>query len=594
MVGIDYRAIFESVDDALLVVDADTEEILDGNQQCCALLDTDTSSLEGRGLSTLLVEAETGLPAFDAVTHRESDADPAISKGTLAIDDSEPVPVELRFSPLSADTVLVTVRRRLGSDGTTQPQRGDQVMTQLFEHTPDVMWMFSADWDEYVFVNDAYEDVFGLSLRELQEDPTQFLQGIHPEDRDRVQTAMQGLSEGHRIDMEYRVDPSSDFGRHVWVQGTPIRDRSGEVYRVAGFVREITERRERELELLRQQKLVGNIPIGVFRVSFGDEQRLTQVNPALVSMLEAGDETDLLGRTVASFFVDDDAGTTLLEDLRQQQTVTFETRFQTLEGTVFWGRLTAVLQTGDQGQLVVDGVVEDITARKHRQRQLRVVDRILRHNMRNDISVISGYATYLAENPDQPDDAIDSILTRSRELLRTAEKGHVVVDALSEGVETTAFDIVPDLSRTIEGLRDLFPQATIDAEVPDEVVVDALRDVDLAIHELIENSIVHHDDSPAIDLGVETTDDTVTVRVSDDGPGIPRREYEILSGTEDVDPLSHGSGMGLWLVHWVVRLSGGDIDFESDDCGSTVTITLPAGTDQSATPVTDHPPSGNQ
>jgi PAS domain S-box-containing protein len=378
--------------------------------------------------------------------------------------------------------------------------------------------------------------------------------------------------------MEYRVDPSRDFQRHVWVQGTPITDDSGEVYRVAGFVREITDRRERELELLRQQNLVENIPIGVFRVSFSDDQRFTQVNPALVSMLDGDDETDVLGRSVAAFFVDESDGTTLLEDLHQHQTVTFETRFQTLETATFWGRLTAVLQTGDQGQLVVDGVVEDITARKHRQRQLRVVDRILRHNMRNDISVISGYATYLAENGDRPREAIDSILTRSQKLLRTAEKGHAVVDVLSEAAETTTFDLVPAVSRTVEGLQELFPGATIAADLPDEIYVDALRDVDLAVHELIENSIVHHDGSPTIEVEVGTTDDTVTVRVTDDGPGIPRREYEILSGTEDVDPLSHGSGMGLWLVHWIVHLSGGDIDFESSDDGSTVTITLSAAT----------------
>jgi PAS domain S-box-containing protein len=589
MTGIDYRAIFESVDNALLVVDADSGRVLDVNQQCCSMLGRTASALEDLSLSDLLADTDTVPSTFTVGANRDEGSEPAVGQHTIDVGGGETHAAEVRFSALDDDSVLVTIRKLVGSGGATQPQRGGSVLTQLVEHTPDVMWMFSADWDEYVYVNGAYEEVFGRSLSTLRENPTDFLKGTHPEDRDRVVAAIERLSEGESVDIEYRVDPTIDFQRHVWVQGTPIRNESGEVYRVAGFVREVTERRERKLELLRQRNLVENVPIGVFRVAL-DDQQLTQVNPALVSMLDAEDETDLLGRDVATFFVDDDSAPQLVEDLREQETVTFETRFETVADRVFWGRLTAVLQTGDEGQSVVDGVVEDISARKHRQRQLRVVDRILRHNMRNDISVISGYASYLAENGADIDEAVESILTRSQKLLRTAEKGHVVVDVLSEAAETTSFDLIPDIDRTVEGLEDLFPDATIDVALPQEAHVDALRDVDLAVHELIENSIVHHDGTPTIAVDVRTGDDTVTIRVSDDGPGIPSREYEILSGVRDVDSLSHGSGMGLWLVHWIVRLSGGEIDFDTSSDGSVVTITLPKGAeDVRGTPVDARP-----
>jgi signal transduction histidine kinase len=44
-------------------------------------------------------------------------------------------------------------------------------------------------------------------------------------------------------------------------------------------------------------------------------------------------------------------------------------------------------------------------------------------------------------------------------------------------------------------------------------------------------------------------------------------------GTES--PLHHGSGLGLWLVHWLVEASGGDLDFaDNRQRGSVVTLTL--------------------
>jgi signal transduction histidine kinase len=284
----------------------------------------------------------------------------------------------------------------------------------------------------------------------------------------------------------------------------------------------------------------------------------------------------LLGDEVTDFYHDPSVGADVADRLERDGTATFEAQFETLAGDVFWGRVTTIRQTDESGQRIVDGVIEDITPRKHRQRQLRVVDRILRHNIRNDVSVISGYATYLAEAVDVGElDAIDSIVQRSQKLLRTAEKGHVVVDVLSDGREPTVFDVVLDIEETAAQLRTAYEDATIETDLPRTARVCALREFDLALYELVENSIVHHDDDPHIVIGLVADDGAVEIRVTDDGPGIPDREYEILSGTEDVDPLSHGSGMGLWLVHWIVRLSGGDISFESSPDGSTVVVTLP-------------------
>jgi signal transduction histidine kinase len=64
------------------------------------------------------------------------------------------------------------------------------------------------------------------------------------------------------------------------------------------------------------------------------------------------------------------------------------------------------------------------------------------------------------------------------------------------------------------------------------------------------------------------------VTVADDGPGIPEHELAVLTGDEPITQLSHGSGLGLWLVIWLAESYGGHVRF-GDDGGTTVTVTIP-------------------
>jgi signal transduction histidine kinase len=55
-------------------------------------------------------------------------------------------------------------------------------------------------------------------------------------------------------------------------------------------------------------------------------------------------------------------------------------------------------------------------------------------------------------------------------------------------------------------------------------------------------------------------------------------ERNVLAGNRQIDPLCHGSGLGLWFVHHVVRESGGSMQFaELAPSGTEITIELPAG-----------------
>jgi PAS domain S-box-containing protein len=126
----------------------------------------------------------------------------------------------------------------------------ERLLYQFAETDPDILWMFSPDWQTLYFGDEAYEEVWGRSLDDLEANPTDFFNGIHPDDRDRVRTAMEALSDGTAVDLEFRVIPTEgEQQRDVWLEGEPVYDEENEFVAIAGYARDITDRKQYEREL---------------------------------------------------------------------------------------------------------------------------------------------------------------------------------------------------------------------------------------------------------------------------------------------------------------------------------------------------------
>jgi len=76
-------------------------------------------------------------------------------------------------------------------------------------------------------------------------------------------------------------------------------------------------------------------------------------------------------------------------------------------------------------------------------------------------------------------------------------------------------------------------------------------------------------------ITVSTTPDSVTVQIADNGPGMHPEEAAIITGNKEISPLHHSSGLGLWLVNWIVRRHDGSLHIPDTDDGTTVVIRLP-------------------
>jgi PAS domain S-box-containing protein len=151
---------------------------------------------------------------------------------------------------LLAEKITGVVDRRRAEQAAARTER---LLQELTEQTNDVLWMFAADWSETLFVNSAYEELFGEGTDRIDEDPTAFLGLVHPDDRDALRRAMDRVADGESVRITYRVQPGPDLVRWVESHGEPVYE-DGEVARIAGFSRDITARKRAEEELRRKNE----------------------------------------------------------------------------------------------------------------------------------------------------------------------------------------------------------------------------------------------------------------------------------------------------------------------------------------------------
>jgi len=256
-----------------------------------------------------------------------------------------------------------------------------------------------------------------------------------------------------------------------------------------------------------------------------------------------------------------------------------EYRFRRSDGSWAWieGIVSNRPDSAISGFLVN---ARDITPRKESQQQATVLNRILRHNLRNRLTVILGRARLLADADSERIAAAESIISNATELQRVTSYTKDLADMIgSHDAPQRRHEIGTVLEKKLAELSKMHPNAEFQHDVPGEQVVVATPKFALAVEHVLTNAVEHNDsDPPRVEVTVQSSPETgyVELTVADNGPGIPRQEREVLL-EGDENPLKHGSGLGLWLVNWIVTRSGGYIEFDANDPrGSRVSLYFPA------------------
>jgi PAS domain S-box-containing protein len=235
-----------------------------------------------------------------------------------------------------------------------------------------------------------------------------------------------------------------------------------------------------------------------------------------------------------------------------------------------------IVSNGEVERLVF--AFEDVSDRRERERelevmtrQLEVLNRVVRHDIRNEMAVLLGFIETAADAVEDPDASayLDRAAQAGEHVVSITKAARDLMDVVtaSEPPELDAIEIRPILEEEIDLVREGNPDATVEIEgsIP-AVSVRATELVDSVFRNLLTNAIVHNDKpEPAVTVAATTEDDLLRVSVADNGPGIPDEKKWAVFGKGEVGLDSDSTGIGLYLVESLVAQFDGDVWVEDNE-----------------------------
>lgn len=123
-------------------------------------------------------------------------------------------------------------------------ENNERCFRQLAEHIREVFWMTNPLGDQLVYISPAYEHIWGQTCQSLYEDPGKRLAWVHDDDRQAVLTAFKRDAANGDYDETFRIDRPDGETRWIRDRAFPVHDDNGELYRLAGFALDVTDRIE--------------------------------------------------------------------------------------------------------------------------------------------------------------------------------------------------------------------------------------------------------------------------------------------------------------------------------------------------------------
>lgn len=224
---------------------------------------------------------------------------------------------------------------------------------------------------------------------------------------------------------------------------------------------------------------------------------------------------------------------------------------------------------GSCSQILV--VYRDLTNEAILEEQREVMQRIFRHNVRNELTIIRGYTREIADcDAAIPNDYTGKIASATDRLRSLSER----MSTLELESTVRSQNVVEMLHRAASTVREAHPSVELSVDAPEQAWSQTVPAMENALVEAMENGIVHADDE-RVSAAVAVYGDVVEMRIRDYGPGIPDSEWEPIAARTE-NQLQHTSGLGLWLMHWAAARSGGTLTRRRvEPRGTEVTFRLP-------------------
>lgn len=492
----------------------------------------------------------------------------------------------------------------------------EELFRQMTETVDEAFWATTADGRQLLYLSPAYSRILGIDNKL---DSPSLLEAVHPEDREALADALRRTGrEGDDTEMVHRVRRPDGSLRWVRTRGFAVRDTDGSIYRVVGFVEDITERKLADEAL---------------RDSEAKLRDMFQHSPDIIMTVDSGGKVLLMNRSIPALPAERALGRNALalmpRDLRQwfrkalkkvfRKGASRQFQYSAVDGTYWEGRVVPILD--DDRQISAAMIIAaDVTEKRNLEEQAL-------HNAR--LASIGVLAAGVAHEINNPNNAIQfnaSLVSRAWQditpILReySEEHGDFALGGLSfedscetfprllgeinnnsdrirrivqnlkhmsrqdTGGLTAVVDLQQVLEATVMILHNQIQKFTdfFALEVPDDLptVTGNSQQLEQVFVNVLLNSLQSLPDRTRevkLSAVADTENGVVRVTISDQGRGIPERDLGRLT-----EPFfttrkeTGGTGLGLSISRSIMEKLGGSMSFESKlGSGTTVTIRIP-------------------
>lgn len=205
---------------------------------------------------------------------------------------------------------------------------------------------------------------------------------------------------------------------------------------------------------------------------------------------------------------------------------------------------------------------------QQRTQELAILNQLMRHDVKNDISLVVGRGHELTEYVDpRGEELLAEVLTAANHVLQlTQTVGETVEAVTGDGADLHAVDPVDIAERQIKKARRLYGENAVTLEeIPEDVRVEADELLSAVVRNLLGNALLYTSDDPDVRVSMNATKETVTLHIADNGPGIPDGQKELIFGEGESGVESQGTGIGLYLVDQLIQQYDGRVWVEDND-----------------------------
>lgn len=448
-------------------------------------------------------------------------------------------------------------------------RESEKKLKAIVESAKDGIIMLNEN-GEVTFWNRAAEEIFGYRSEEII--GKNLYRIIAPEKyRDKFEKSFKKFKKtgkGDVIGKTLELSISRKDGKEIYIELSISGVKLNSKWNAVGIVRDITERKRAERKLRESEErlktIMNAVQAGIVVID-AEKHEIVDINPAALRMIGLSRE-DIIGQKCYEYICPEEVGKCPITDLNH---VDMSEKFLVTTD----GRKVPILKTAKLIELnnskhIVESFI-DISERKKLERTqlqlneaLKLINKILRHDILNDLTVIKGSIEVYRESKD------DELLITA---LKSIDKSVNLIKKMSEVESATSTGNTMKMVSARKIIEEVAKNYDIEINVKGDCTVmvdDAFSSV---IDNLIRNAIVHGE-TDRVDITIRKSGDECEIRVSDYGKGISDEIKGRIFEEGFTEGKNKGTGLGLYITSKTLERYGGKIWVEDNKPKGTVFV----------------------